>query len=158
MPKKYRYIEIIVISRIFYTEVWKSVTQEISFYYSRKKSLYRESTVFLSRRTCWWSGRLIGLLTRSHDDEKWSVAISIRPDNYKLYVQSNLDLVNNLDLTNFVLLTNFLLHRKSQFNKRSHGRELNLTNFLWLQRPKKWGCVSSATLEFQWGGREWGEG
>ena len=49
----------------------------------------------------------------------------------------NLDLVNNLDLTNFVLLTNFLLHRKSQFNKRSHGRELNLTNFLWLQRPKK---------------------
>ena len=45
MPKKYRYIEIIVISRIFYTEVWKSVTQEISFYYSRKKSLYRESTV-----------------------------------------------------------------------------------------------------------------
>ena len=48
----------------------------------------------------------------------------------------NLDLVNNLDLTNFVLLTNFLLHRKSQFNKRSHGRELNLTNFLWLQRPK----------------------
>jgi len=45
MPKKYRYIENIVISRIFYTEVLKSVTQEISLYYSRKKSLYQESTV-----------------------------------------------------------------------------------------------------------------
>ena len=43
MLTKYRYIKIIVILRIFYTEVWKSVTHEISFYYSRRgKSLYRE--------------------------------------------------------------------------------------------------------------------